>query len=198
MIWWPTHTPTLSHGLITLRPLVESDITDIYLSCQDPLIPRFTRVPPDYTMAHAEFFVREKMPHSFTQKTEMALAIDCGNGGDEIFAGVISFHSINLADHVAELGYWINAGARGKGVGGTAARLLTGFGFESMGFERIEARVDVENEHSKRLLLSVGYTLEGILRKVSCRADGPRVDMALYSMIRSEWQGIQINSSLFS
>ena len=79
---------------------------------------------------------------------------------------------------------------RGKGVGATAARQLTGFGFESMGFERIEARVDVENEHSKRLLLSVGYTLEGILRKVSCRADGPQVDMALYSIIRSDWQGI--------
>lgn len=190
MIWWPTHTPTLSHGLITLRPLVESDITNIYSSCQDPLIPRFTRVPRDYTMAHAEFFVREKMPQSFAQKTELAFAIDYGNGGDEVFAGVISFHSVNLPDHVAELGYWINAAVRGKGVGATAARQLTGFGFESMGFERVEARVDVENEHSKRLLLSVGYTLEGILRKVSCRADGPQVDMALYSIIRSDWQGI--------
>ena len=124
MIWWPTLTPTLSHGLITLRPLVESDITNIYSSCQDPLIPRFTRVPRDYTMAHAEFFVREKMPHSFAEKTELAFAIDYGNGGDEVFAGVISFHSVNLPDHVAELGYWINASMRGKGVGATAAHLV--------------------------------------------------------------------------
>ncbi len=190
MIWWPTHTPTLSHGLITLRPLVESDITNIYSSCQDPLIPKFTRVPRDYTMAHAEFFVREKTPKSIAEKTELAFAIDYGNGNDTEFAGVISFHSMDLPDLVAELGYWISADVRGKGVGTTAARVLTNFGFESMGFERIEALVDVENSLSRRLLVSAGYTLEGILRKKSRRNDGSQINMAMYSVLREEWKGL--------
>ncbi len=188
MIWWPSQTPTLADGLITLRLLAERDIPDIYSGCQDPLIPKFTRVPPDYTMAHAEFFVREKTPTSFAQKSELAFAIDYGNGADIDFAGVISFHTINLTDHLAELGYWISAGARGKGVATRAARILTNYGFETMGFERIEARVDVENLASRKLLLSLGYTLEAILRKVSCRQGGRQIDMALYSMIRDEWK----------
>lgn len=190
MIWWPTDVPTLSYGLITLRPLAEKDILDIYNSCQDPLIPKFTRVPIDYTMAHAEFFIREKTPQSFIEKSELAFAIDYGNGADKKFAGVISFHSINLPDYVAELGYWISADARGKGVGSTAARVLTNFGFETMGFRRIEAQVDPDNHTSKRLLSSIGYTLEGIQRKKSCRSDGGQIDMAMYSVIHDEWPGV--------
>ncbi len=190
MIWWPTHTPTLTYGLVTLRPLSEGDIPDIFSSCQDPIIPKFTRVPFDYTMAHAEFFVREKSPRSFNEKTELAFAIDYGNGADTRFAGVISFHSMDLPDLTAELGYWINADVRGKGVGTSAARVLTNYGFETMGFERIEALVDVENSASKKLLTSTGYSLEGILRKKSRRYDGSQIDMALYSVIRDEWEGL--------
>ena len=190
MIWWPSEVPTLSYGLITLRPLAEKDIPDIYNSCQDPVIPKFTRVPFDYTMAHAEFFVREKTPKSLIEKTELAFAIEYGNGDDKKFAGVISFHSMDLPDLVAELGYWINADSRGKNIGTTAARMLTNFGFESMGFERIEALVDVENIASKKLLSSAGYTLEGVLRRKSRRYDGSQIDMVLYSVIRDEWQGL--------
>ena len=190
MIWWPSEVPTLSHGLVTLRPLGESDIPEIYTSCQDPVIPRFTRVPSDYTMAHAEFFVREKTPKSLAEKTEFPLAIEYGNGADRKFVGVISFHSMDLPDLVAELGYWISSDARGKGIGTTAARLLTNFGFESMGFERVEALVDVENLASKKLLLSAGYSLEGILRKKSRRYDGSQINMALFSAIRDEWPEI--------
>ena len=190
MIWWPSEVPTLSHGLVTLRPLGESDIPEIFASCQDPVIPRFTRVPSDYTMAHAEFFVREKTPKSLAERTEFPLAIEYGNGADRKFVGVISFHSMDLPDLVAELGYWISADARGKGIGTTAAKLLTNFGFESMGFERVEALVDVENLASKKLLLSAGYSLEGILRKKSRRYDGSQIDMALFSAIRDEWPEI--------
>lgn len=175
---------------MTLRPLAEKDIPEIFKSCQDPIIPRFTRVPVDYTMAHAEFFVREKSPTSFTAKTELAFAIDHGTGTGAQFAGVISFHSMDLPDHVAELGYWISADVRRQGVGTTAARMLTNFGFETMGFERIEALVDVENTDSKKLLSAAGYSLEGILRKKSRRHDGQHIDMAIFSVIRNEWEGL--------
>jgi RimJ/RimL family protein N-acetyltransferase len=190
MIWWPQEVPTLIHGLITLRPIAESDIPKIYASCQDPIIPAFTRVPHEYTMAHAEFFVREKTPKSLSEKTELAFAIDYGNGVDKVFAGIISFHSMDLPDLAAEIGYWISAEVRGKGVGRTATQLLTNFGFETMGFERIEALVNTENIASQKLLKTAGYTLEGILRKKSRRYDGSQIDMAMYSVLREEWKGL--------
>lgn len=74
--------------------------------------------------------------------------------------------------------------------GTSAVGILTNFGFESIGFERIEALVDVENTASKKLLSSAGYTLEGILRKKSRRHDGQHSDMTLFSVIRTEWEGL--------
>jgi RimJ/RimL family protein N-acetyltransferase len=97
---------------------------------------------------------------------------------------------MDLPDLTAEIGYWICAGSRGKGVGTTAVRLLTELGFNTMGLERIEALVDIENLASKKLLSAAGYTLEGILRKKSRRFDEVQIDMALFAVIRDEWEGL--------
>lgn len=183
MIWWPSEIPILQHGLITLRPANETDIPKICEACQDPLIPRFTTVPADYTMADARFFVREKGPTHFAQRKELLFVITKGHNTDEEFCGVISFHTINLGNHAAELGYWVAAPARGKGIGTTAAKMITEYGFTTMGFRRIEALVDVANEASKALLISAGYELEGIMRQKVTRADGSQKDMALFSKV---------------
>lgn len=183
MIWWPTHVPTLRHGLITLRAVRNSDIDAIYEACQDPLIPRFTTVPSPYTLTHAQFFVQEQEPARFASKSELLFVITQGYEAEERFGGLISFHSVSLGNHAAEIGYWIAAPARGKGIGTTAARLITEYGFQTMGFRRIEALVDVDNEASKALLRKVGYELEGIMRQKVTRDNGEQIDMALFSRV---------------
>ena len=183
MIWWPTQVPTLSHGLISLRPVQEEDIERIFQACQDPLIPRFTTVSSPYTITHAKFFVQEQEPTRFASKSELLFVITEDRGEDEKFCGLISFHSVSLGNHTAELGYWIAAPARGKGIGGTATKMITEYGFQTMGFKRIEALVDIDNEASKALLLSAGYGLEGIMRQKVTRDDGIQIDMALYSQV---------------
>ena len=188
MIWWPTEVPTLSHGLITLRAPEEKDIQQLFEGAQDPIIPVFTRIPSNYSMANAEFYVRERSPNAFANQTELQLAVEYGNGDDAQFAGAFSFHSMDLREHMAEIGYWLIAPMRGKGIGSTATKMLTQFGFESIGFERIEAVVNVENEASRKLLLSSGYNLEGIMRNKSRKEDGSQKDMALYAAIRDDWE----------
>lgn len=183
MIWWPTHVPILRHGLITLRPLQEKDVESIYQACQDPLIPQFTTVPSPYTITHAQFFVHEQEPARFAMKTELIFAIAEGHEIDEKFCGVISFHSVNLGNHAAEIGYWIAASARGKGIGSIAAKMITEYGFLTMGFRRIEALVDVDNLASMALLRSADYELEGVLRQKVTRDNGMQIDMALFSKV---------------
>jgi [ribosomal protein S5]-alanine N-acetyltransferase len=184
MIWWPTQVPTLRHGLITLRPVREGDIEAIYRACQDPIIPRFTTVPSPYTMTHAQFFVQEQEPARFASKSELLFVITEGYEGEEKFCGLISFHSVSLVNHAAELGYWIELPARGRGIGSTAAQMITEYGFQTMGFRRIEALVDIDNEASKALLRSAGYELEGIMRQKVSRDNGEQIDMALFSRVK--------------
>ena len=66
-----------------------------------------------------------------------------------------------------------------------SVELITEFGLMSVGFKRIEAMVDVENEASRKLLLNAGYEFEGILRQRVTNNDGKQIDMAVYAATRT-------------
>ena len=187
MIWWPTEVPTLTRGLINLRKPELKDTQAIFDGCQDPLIPRFTAISANYSMAHALDYV-QRVDASLRTQRELPLIIEYGNGDDQKFAGTISFHSISVKNSVSEIGYWMSESMRGKSIATTAVRMLTDYGFATIGFKRVEAMVDVENMASTKLLTSAGYQREGLLRKKISRDDGRQVDMYLFAAIPEEWE----------
>lgn len=187
MIWWPTEVPTLTRGLINLRKPELKDTQAVFDGCQDPLIPRFTAISANYSMAHALDYV-QRVDASLRTQRELPLVIEYGNGDDRKFAGTISFHSISVKNSVGEIGYWMSESMRGKSIATTAVRMLTDYGFATIGFKRIEAMVDIENIASTKLLASAGYQREGLLRKKISRDDGRQVDMYLFAAIPEEWE----------
>ena len=187
MIWWPTEVPTLTRGLINLRKPELKDTQAVFDGCQDPLIPRFTAISANYSMAHALDYV-QRVDASLRTQRELPLVIEYGNGDDRKFAGTISFHSISVKNSVGEIGYWMSESMRGKSIATTAVRMLTDYGFATIGFKRVEAMVDIENIASTKLLTSAGYQREGLLRKKISRDDGRQVDMYLFAAIPEEWE----------
>lgn len=187
MIWWPNEIPTLTYGLVTLRPSSDSDIDAIFHACQDPLIPAFTTVPADYTIDHAVDFVRSD-PFSLAERRELRFIVDYGNGSDKKFAGVISLHTINIKNHTAEVGYWMEKAMRGKGIATTAVSMITDYGFTTIGFRRIEGLADFDNEASQKVLMKAGFEKEGILRNKVTREDGRQIDMALFATTNNAWK----------
>jgi [ribosomal protein S5]-alanine N-acetyltransferase len=183
MIWWPSEVPTLQYGLITLRKPEERDIVPLYEGVQDPLIPKFTRIPANYQMVNAEHYVLERSPNAFALQTELQFVLEF----DGKFAGALSFHTLDLDEAKAEIGYWLTADARGKGIATNAIKLLTEFGFETIGFHRIEALVVESNVASLKVLEKAGYAQEGVLRDKSCCGDGTRENMIMYAAIRTDW-----------
>lgn len=177
MIWWPVEVPTIASGLLLLRPVVASDIELIYKGCQDPLIPKFTTIPPNYTIDMAKHYVNERIPQNFAKQSEIIFAVEY----DEKFCGTFSLHTIDQNNHRAEVGYWLEKSMRGKGIGAKAVELITEFGLLTIGFKRIEAMVNIENEASKKLLLNAGYEFEGILRQRVTNHDGKQIDMAVFA-----------------
>ena len=187
MIWWPSEVPAITRGLITLRKPHLDDTQAVFDGCQDPLIPRFTAISADYSMAHALDYVQRTDASVRTQR-ELPFVIEFGNGDDKVFAGTISFHSVSVKNSVGELGYWMTSSMRGKGIATTAARMLTDYGFASIGFKRVEALVDIENIASAKLLESAGYQREGLLKNKVTRDDGRQVDMYLFAAIPETWE----------
>lgn len=98
-----------------------------------------------------------------------------------ITVGVISLHSLDFANHRAEVGYWMFKEARNKGICTAAVEIITEYGLMTMGFRRIDGLVNNANEASKRLLLKAGYEYEGLLKKYVTRPDGNQIDMALFA-----------------
>ncbi len=186
MIWWPSEVPTLQYGRYTLRPPNDGDVNAIYLACQDPLIPRFTTVPATYTLSHALDYV-QRVPTSIELQREIPFLIEFGVGDEKEFAGVISLHTISIDNHRAEIGYWMDAAMRGKGIAKMAVKIITGYGFDTLGFKRIEAAVDIENITSQKLLTSAGYEREGVLRQRVTRSSGDQIDMVIFSALSQSW-----------
>jgi ribosomal-protein-serine acetyltransferase len=93
---------------------------------------------------------------------------------------------IQRAQDSAELGYWLDAAAVGRGIATRAARALTAAAFEQMGLHRLLIRAGVENARSRAVAERLGYTFEGVLRE--CEKVGETyLSHAAYSMLSSEW-----------
>jgi ribosomal-protein-alanine N-acetyltransferase len=190
MIWWPSTIPTLHYGKVRLRRPTDADVDSIFDACQDPMIPRFTTVPSLYTMAHALDFV-QRVESSIELAREIPFIIEYGVGDEMAFAGVISLHTINLNNHCAEIGYWMSASMREKGIGTIAAKVITDYGIQTLGFRRIEALVDTDNFASQKLLLSAGYVKEGILASKVTREDGTQIDMVALATTADSWTPLE-------
>ena len=195
MIWWPSAVPTIQRGQFTLRPLSEADIEAIYLSCQDPLIPKFTTVPTDYTMELAQGFVREKTPRLFDEHKAIHWALTINKDvspaalkvAGETFLGPFSIHGIEEHNHIGEIGYWLNKDVRGHGYGSIGSKMVTNYAFETLGLRRLAGIVDNDNEASKKVLLNAGYKHEGLMKSRVTRADGSQIDMDLFAATSDNW-----------
>lgn len=83
---------------------------------------------------------------------------------------------------VADVGYWIDSSAEGRGLVTRAARALIEHLHTDLGVRRIEIRAAVDNGRSRAVAERLGFTLEGVLK--SAQVVGEKVnDVALYAYI---------------
>lgn len=106
---------------------------------------------------------------------------------DGALLGVISLTGLHPVHRRAELGYWVGVPYWGKGYATEAARLIIGLGFRE-GLNSIFARFFTQNPASGRVMQKAGMRYEGTLRQHVCK-NGEFLDLAYYSILRSEWQG---------
>lgn len=107
-------------------------------------------------------------------------------------AGSTSFGNISAPDKRLEIGWtWLAKQFRGSGLNKQCKYLLLCYAFEELKVERVELKTDVLNLRSRKAMLKLGATEEGILRSHTQMHDGRRRDTIYYSILREEWQGIK-------
>jgi RimJ/RimL family protein N-acetyltransferase len=178
----PKPPEPLYDGVVTLRQWRRDDVSAVVAAVNEPEIAKFLdRVPQPYTEADG---------HAWLDSVEQAWA-DGSWAGFAIEADGEAVGSISIGfkedRSVAEVGYWLAAHVRGRGLTTRALRLVAAWAFADCGVERLELRADVENTASQRVAERAGFTREGVLRaqRYNPRV-GRRVDFVLFSLLRGE------------
>lgn len=171
--------PTLTDGVVTLRPWQPGDAPAVFAACQDPEIPRFVPIPQPYTIADAESFVTHSAEESAIGPSAHFAVVDPATGD---LLGAISKHA--LAPHRAMFGYWLTPEARGRGVATRALRLIVDWTMATTPVLRFELYADVENDRSGRVAVRAGFEPEGIRRAWDLDRDGKPIDAAFYIRLR--------------
>ncbi len=109
--------------------------------------------------------------------------------GDELVGGTL-FPSINPRAGTAEIGVFIAAHARGRGIVTRAVSSMLEWAFVDRGLHRVEWRCAVGNEPSRRIPERLGFTHEGTLREVF-RVREERQDLQVWAILRDEWAALR-------
>jgi RimJ/RimL family protein N-acetyltransferase len=173
--------PPLADDTITLEPLAQRHVPVFRELVQDADIRRFTMVPnrPDRNFA-ANWVARYE--RGWGEGSRAGFAILDADGEVIGFAGIFGLDEPGAE---GEIGYLVAAEARGRGIAGRSVALLTRWGFEELGLQRIELRIDTENAASARVAERAGYRLDGVLRSKHFK-EGLRTDLGVWSRLRSD------------
>lgn len=103
--------------------------------------------------------------------------------GDEKAAiGSCGFNYIDFENDRVEIGYELHSDYWRKGYMKEALTALIDYAFETFKINRIEAKVDVKNIPSQKLLEKIGFEFEGILRGYE-KQRGQYIDIMMYSIL---------------
>ena len=172
----------LSDGVVRLRLIAEADLAAIVAACQDPEIPRWTRVPEPYGEPEARSWFAQEAEQRRRGEQLGLLVVDLGSGRLHGSVGIVH---VDPQEGRCELGYWTARESRGRGLATRAVRLLSGWVFQNLPVDRIEIHAEPENVASRQVAERAGFSFEGVLRSYLVNK-GVRRDAASYSLLRGE------------
>lgn len=108
------------------------------------------------------------------------LVLTITDAGDDRYLGTVVL--LLKEAQTGELAYVVAPESRGRGLARAAVQLLGDWAFAELRLQRLQLRIDPENEASHRVAERAGYTREGVLRS-SHVVRGRRTDVVMYSRL---------------
>lgn len=178
----PNSFPRLNAGEVGLREILPSDATDWHRYLSDSRVNEYTSAPemtvPDVedliAMFAANFHKKRQIRWALTMPDSSRMIGDCG------------YNACFVRDGRAEIGYNLAPEYRRRGIMTKALSAVIAYGFSSLGLNKVEATVGVNNARSSGLLRKLGFQLEGTLREYRNRR-GVFGDSLFFGLLRREW-----------
>ena len=112
--------------------------------------------------------------------------------GDDRPIGTLGYYKwAPSAAYQAEMGYDLAKEHWGGGIMTEAMNAVMDFGFRKMKLNRIEVYIMPRNKRSIKMIKRLGFKREGLLRQRYFDEHGNFADDILFSMLRSDWEGLR-------
>jgi ribosomal-protein-alanine N-acetyltransferase len=168
----PVPDPSLTDGVVTLRPPEDRDLEAIEQGINDREVVLW--------FGHSRLTAGEILELNrirWRQGTGATFAI-CED--DDRCIGHVW---LNLADQRrGGVGYWLLPEARGRGLATRSVRLVSRWGLRDLGLARLAVHTEPGNQASQRVAERCGFKREGVLRSYGDN-DGRRVDNVVFSLL---------------
>jgi RimJ/RimL family protein N-acetyltransferase len=173
--------PILQGPGVVLRVPRETDRDDLAAAAADPLVARFVpAIPVPYTRQDAQRWI-ERAAAGAPDRMDFVIA----DPDTDRVLGAAGLHHLRWDEGTGEVGYWVAAAARGRGVAGAATRALTNWG-TLRGLGRIELLTHPDNWPSQRVAMSAGYRREGVRRGGGVARGGRRYDLVVWARLADD------------
>lgn len=104
-------------------------------------------------------------------------------------AGSTRYGYLNMVSQKCEIGWtWYGTEFRGTGLNKACKYELLKFGFENIGFRRIQFSADQENLRSQRAIEKLGAKKEGVFRNNYITPNGESRNDVYFSIIKEDWE----------
>ncbi|MGO2541468.1 MAG: GNAT family N-acetyltransferase [Specibacter sp.] len=152
--------PTLRDAAVVLRALTMADAAQLVENCRNPESVRWTTVPLNYTMEHAEYFINTLTPQGWATGETLTFAV-----ADSATDGLLGTVDLQCK-HPGAASIGINFGehARGTGAAQASIRLLLDYAFNQLNLSYVHWHALVPNWGSRKLAWKLGFTFDGEIR----------------------------------
>lgn len=154
--------PVLATERLVLRELRPSDADQVFAFRSDPLVMRYVSRPLARSVEEASALIDLiTTTVAATDAVQWAMTLK----GTDTLIGIIGFWRMQKEHYLAELGYSLQRAHWGQGLMTEAIGAVVDFGFDALGFHKVEAFTRPENAGSIRALEKNGFLREGHFRE---------------------------------
>lgn len=175
--------PRLEGARVVLRPMQPRDVAVLFELFSDPRVMRYwSRLPMRGEDEARELYANAL--RGWRERTHLAWAIAARE--EERLVGTCTLFAFRADQGRAVIGYALHPSLWRQGLAREVVRMAIGYGFGPLALRRIEADVDPRNEASVRLLETLGFVREGLLRE-NWRVGDEVSDSAIYGLLKRDW-----------
>ncbi|KAF7764286.1 hypothetical protein PCIT_b0244 [Pseudoalteromonas citrea] len=179
---------TLSSSRVTLEPIAQKHLAELFIAGQDPSIWRW--VPTNYCLSRDTLQTWFDKDAQFYADQQLTFAII--DNDSKVVVGTTRLFLLDKHNLSAEVGHtFIGVPWQRSYINSHAKHLILHYAFEQLKLVRVTICTNEKNDKSRNAIMRLGAQLEGIAYKNRRSPDGTFRNSAIHSITDTLWPTVK-------